>query len=174
MVYQHRSRQNEAFEPRRNRPGGPLLAAPSQGVGTRLIAQWALPFAPPSRAAISAPFSICHPERNFVIGKANDKVESKDPYGLSTPLAAKRGVRTAPQSPGWPTPCGTIARVGTRLIAQWALPFTPRVPEMSVRKIKNLTSGRANRSLTIPAVRRATSQEARNRRLQGSRHTFFH
>jgi hypothetical protein len=46
MVCQHRSRQNEAFEPRRNRPGGPLLAAPSQGVGTALIAQWALPFTP--------------------------------------------------------------------------------------------------------------------------------
>jgi hypothetical protein len=28
------------------------------------------------------------------------------------------------------------ARVGTTLIAQWALPVTPRVPQMSVRKIK--------------------------------------
>jgi hypothetical protein len=81
MVYQHRSRQNEAFEPRRNRPGGLLLAAPSQG---------------------------------------------------------------------WET----------RLIAQWALPFTPRVPQMSVRKIKDLTSGRVKRTLTMPTVRQATSQEA--------------
>ena len=28
------------------------------------------------------------------------------------------------------------ARVGTTLIAQWALPFTPRAAQMSVRKIK--------------------------------------
>jgi hypothetical protein len=28
-----------------------------------------------------------------------------------------------------------VEGVGARLIAQWALPFTPRVPQMSVRKI---------------------------------------
>src|SRR5947209_2847161 len=52
---------------------------------TTLIAQWALPFT----AAVSVlryrhPFQPCHPERNFVIGKANDKVESKDPMFVDT------------------------------------------------------------------------------------------
>ena len=49
-----------------------------EGVGTTLIAQLGFAF----QAAVSTlryrhPFQPCHPERNFVIGKANYKVESK-------------------------------------------------------------------------------------------------
>jgi hypothetical protein len=66
-----------------------------EGVGTTLIAQWALPFT----AAVSVlryrhPLQPCHPERNFVIGKANDKVESKDPMFVdATPGNARRSHR---------------------------------------------------------------------------------
>src|SRR2546429_7870960 len=52
------------------------------------------------------------------------------------------------------------ARVGTTLVAQWALPFTPRVPQLSVREIKIRLRPR-RRSLRMPAVRRATSQKAK-------------
>jgi hypothetical protein len=36
------------------------------------------------RSALPHPSHICHPERNFVIGKANDKVQSKDPIPVNT------------------------------------------------------------------------------------------
>jgi len=61
-------------------------------------------------------------------GKANDKVESKDPYVYQ---------HRPQQTPGVPHSCASFAQepalsgvegVGTTLIAQWALPFTPRVP----------------------------------------------
>src|SRR5882672_4650702 len=75
--------------------GAPFLRVLCARVGTTLIAQWALPFT----AAVSVlryrhPFQPCHPERNFVIGKANDKVESKDPMFVdTTPGNARRSHR---------------------------------------------------------------------------------
>jgi hypothetical protein len=124
-------------------------------VGTTLIAQWPLPFT----AAVSVlryrhPFQPCHPERNFVIGKANDKVESKDPMFVdTTPGNARRShraiigwvdqplrvlcARACPVFAEAPSEAeGGVEEVGTTLIAQWVLPFTPRVRQMSAPKIK--------------------------------------
>ncbi len=71
-----------------------------------------------------------------------------------------RGFEIEPYA-GGPHPWGSVlcARVGTTLIAKWALDFSPRIRQMSGRKLKDMTSGRVKRSLTTPAVRRATSQE---------------
>jgi len=72
--------------------GAPFLRILCARVGTTLTAQWALPPTPPS--AHRHLFQSCHPERNFVIGKANDKVESKEPMSLdTTPGNARRSHR---------------------------------------------------------------------------------
>jgi len=44
-------------------------------------------------SAVSS-FQLCHPERNFVVGEADDKVESKDPMFVdTTPGNARRSRR---------------------------------------------------------------------------------
>jgi len=106
-----------------------------EGVGTTLRTMDFAFHATVSALRYRDPFQPCHPERNFVIGKANDKVESKDPVFLdTTPGNARRSHRTViARMPFLRVLC---ARVGTTLIARWAVPFTPRVPQMSVRKMK--------------------------------------
>jgi len=64
-------------------------------VGTTLIAQWALPFKPPSACCdIGTLFNPVILSGTLSFGKANDKVESKDPMFVdTTPGNARRSHR---------------------------------------------------------------------------------
>ena len=81
-------------------------------------------------------------------------------WGSSTAGQSLPAARSRFRAEGAPSLRVLCARVGTTPLAQWALPLTPRVPQMNVRKMEDLTSGRVKRSLTMPAVQRAISQEA--------------
>jgi hypothetical protein len=117
--------------------GGPSFARPLRKGGNHTDRTMGFAF----HAAVSAlryrhPFQSCHPERNFVIGKANDKVESKDPYVCQHRPRQRKAFSPRRNRPGGPFLAAPSQGVGTTLIAQWALPFTPRVPQMSMRKTR--------------------------------------
>jgi hypothetical protein len=95
------------------RRGCPILARPLRKSGNHTDRTMGFAF----HAAVSAlryrhPFQSCHPERNFVIGKANDKGESKDPYVCPHRSRQRKAFSPRGNRPGGPFLAAPSQEVG--------------------------------------------------------------